>query len=223
MDWFTGAPLLEYLETVSVAADRDLADVRFPVQWVIRPMSDEHHDYRGYAGQVAAGVLRPDDEVVVLPSGQRTRIAAIDTYDGERDVAFPPMSVTLRLGDDLDVSRGDMIVGVDAPPVAARELVATVCWMSDEPLRPRGRYVIRHTTREARAIVDAIEARVDVNDLSEAPADALTLNAIGRVRLRCSAPLMVDPYAVSRETGSFILVDEARGDTVAAGMVLSAS
>jgi sulfate adenylyltransferase large subunit len=222
MQWYGGAPLLYHLEHVVIAPDRNLADVRFPVQWVIRPMNTQHHDYRGYAGQVAGGVLRPGDDVVVLPGGQRTTIEAIDTYSGALDAAFPTMSVTLRFADEIDVSRGDMIVEPDDPPVTARELEAIVCWMSEQPLRPAGRYVIKHTTRTARAVVKELEHRVDVNTLEHVPATELGLNEIGRVRLRCSAPLMVDPYARNRTTGSFILIDEATNDTVGAGMVLGA-
>jgi sulfate adenylyltransferase large subunit len=222
MQWYGGAPLLYHLEHVVIAPDRNLADVRFPVQWVIRPMNTQHHDYRGYAGQVAGGVLRPGDEVVVLPGGQRTTINAIDTYSGALEAAFPTMSVTLRFADEIDVSRGDMIVETDDPPVTARELEAIVCWMSDQPLRPAARYVIKHTTRTARAVIKELEHRVDVNTLDHVPAQELGLNEIGRLRLRCSAPLMVDPYARNRTTGSFILIDEATNDTVGAGMVLGA-
>jgi sulfate adenylyltransferase large subunit len=222
MPWYGGAPLLYHLEHVVIASDRNLSDVRFPVQWVVRPMSDEHHDYRGYAGQVAGGVLRPGDEVLVLPSGRRTKVASIDTYDGGVESAFPTMSVTVRTEDDVDISRGDMIVNAEDAPVAARELDAMVCWMSEQPLRPRGRYTIKHTTRSARAVLDEIEYRVDVNSLGHEPAPELALNEIGRVRLRCSAELVVDPYARNRTTGSFILIDEATNDTVAAGMVLGA-
>jgi sulfate adenylyltransferase large subunit len=220
MPWYAGPPLLYHLEHVCIAPDRNLADVRFPVQWVIRPIRDEHHDYRSYAGQVAGGVLRPGDDVVVLPSAQRTRIAAIDTYDGELDAAYPTMSVALRFEDDLDVSRGDMIVAPDDPPATAREIEAVVCWMSAQPLALEGRYVIKHTTRNARAVVDEIEHRVDVNTLRHVPAAQLELNEIGRVRLRTSSPLLVDPYSRNRSTGSFILVDETTNDTVGAGMVV---
>jgi sulfate adenylyltransferase large subunit len=222
MQWYGGAPLLYHLEHVVIAPDRNLNDVRFPVQWVIRPMSDEHHDYRGYAGQVAGGVLRPGMEVVVLPGGQRSTVAGIDTYSGELEAAFPTMSVAVRLADEIDVSRGDMLVEPEDQPVSARELEAVVCWMSGEPLQARGRYTIKHTTRTARAVVEQIEHRVDVNTLEHVSATQLTLNEIGRVQLRCSAPLVVDPYARNRTTGSFILIDEASNDTVAAGMVLSA-
>jgi sulfate adenylyltransferase large subunit len=222
MQWYGGAPLLYHLEHVVIAPDRNLNDVRFPVQWVIRPMSDEHHDYRGYAGQVAGGILRPGSEIMVLPGGQRSTVKAIDTYSGELEAAFPTMSVALRLADEVDISRGDMIVETEDQPVAARDLEALVCWMSEQPLQARGRYAIKHTTRTARAIVEQIEHRIDVNDLQHVAANQLALNEIGRVKLRCSSPLVVDPYARNRTTGSFILVDEASNDTVAAGMVLHA-
>ena len=222
MPWYGGAPLLYHLEHVVIASDRNLSDVRFPVQWVIRPMAEQHHDYRGYAGQVAGGVLRPGDEVMILPSGRRTRIAAIDSFDGELEHAFPTMSVALRLQDDLDVSRGDMIVDAEDPPPAAQEFEAMICWMAEEPLRPGARMAIKHTTRSARVVLDAIEFRVDVNSLAHEPADELVLNEIARVHLRASTPLVVDPYSRNRTTGSFILVDEARGDTVAGGMIVSA-
>jgi sulfate adenylyltransferase subunit 1 len=167
-------------------------------------------------------VLRPGSEVVVLPGGRRTTIAAIDTFEGEVDAAFPTMSVALRFTDQLDVSRGDMIVEPDDRPATARELEAVICWMGEEPMRPGARYTIKHTTRTARAIVKELEHRVDVNTLAHDPADELALNEIGRVRLRCSASLMVDPYARNRTTGSFVLIDEATNDTVGAGMVVRA-
>jgi sulfate adenylyltransferase large subunit len=220
MQWYGAATLLYHLEHVVIAPDRNLNEVRFPVQWVIRPMSDEHHDYRGYGGQMAGGVLRPGTEVMVLPSGKRTRVASIDTYSGEVEAAFPTMSVALRFAEEVDVSRGDMIVEAEDAPIAARELEAMVCWMSEEPMRPRGRYAIKHTTRTARAVVDELEHRVDINTLEHLKADQLGLNEIGRVRLRCSAPLVVDPYSLNRTTGSFILIDESTNDTVAAGMIL---
>ena len=223
MPWYDDAPLLYHLEHVVIAPDRNLSDVRFPIQWVTRPMSEEHHDYRGYAGQVAGGVLKPGTEVVVLPGGQRTRIAAVDSYEGELQEAFPTMSVTLRLEDELDVSRGDMIVEPEDQPVTASELDAMLCWMSQQPMRPGGRYALKHTTRSARAIVSELEYRVDVNSLEHVPADQLELNEIGRVRLRSSTPLVVDRYRRNRTTGSFILIDEATNDTVAAGMIVGAS
>jgi sulfate adenylyltransferase large subunit len=223
MSWYGGPPLLYHLEHVVIAPARNLNDVRFPVQWVIRPMSEEHHDYRGFAGQVAGGVLRAGMEVVVLPSGRRSAIEAIDSLDGELEAAFPPMSVALRLADQVDVSRGDMIVEAEDQPPCARELEAMVCWMGDAPLQPRGRVLLKHTTTTVKAIVEQIEYRVDVNTLAREPASQLALNEIGRAHLRCSAPVMVDPYARNRTTGSFILIDEVSSDTIAAGMVLNAS
>jgi bifunctional enzyme CysN/CysC len=222
MRWYDGPPLLYHLEHVVIAPDRNLAQVRFPVQWVIRPNNDEHHDYRGYAGTVAGGVLHPGDEVLVLPSGQRTQIESVETFDGPVESAFPTMSVTVRVTDDVDISRGDMIVAADEPPASARELEAMVCWMGEAPLRPGARLVIKHTTRSTRARIEELEYRVEVNTLAHEPAGELGLNEIGRVRLRVGSPLMADPYASNRATGSFILIDEASNDTVAAGMVLAA-
>jgi sulfate adenylyltransferase large subunit len=222
MDWYGGGPLLYHLEHVVIAPDRNLADLRFPVQWVIRPNDDQHHDYRGYAGQVAGGVIEPGNEVTILPSGRRTTIAAIDSFEGPVDAAFPTMSVALRLADAIDVSRGDMIVGTEDQPIVARELDAMVCWMGERPMAAGGRYVIKHTTRTARAVVAELEHRVDVNSLARVLADRLELNEIGRVHLRASAPVMVDRYRRNRTTGSFILIDEATNDTVGAGMVLGA-
>jgi sulfate adenylyltransferase subunit 1 len=222
MDWYCGPPLLYHLEHVVIAPDRNLADLRFPIQWVIRPISEEHHDYRGYGGQVAGGVLRPGDEVVVLPSGLRTSVATVETFAGEIEAAFPTMSVTLRFADELDISRGDMIAEPGDEPVTARSLEAMLCWMDEKPLQPGGRYVIKHTTRSGRAIVQELEYRVDVNTLGHVPADRLGLNEIGRVRLKSSTPLMVDPYVRNRTTGSFILIDEASNDTVGAGMIIGA-
>jgi sulfate adenylyltransferase subunit 1 (EFTu-like GTPase family) len=184
--------------------------------------ADVDPDYRGYAGQVAGGVLEPGDEVVVLPSGRRTRIAGIDAFDGPLERAFPPMSVTVRLEDDLDVSRGDVICGAGDPPQPARELVADVCWMADAPLAPRGRYAIKSGTRTARALVESIDHRVEIDTLGEdAGADELALNDLGRVRLRASEPLVVDRYHDNRATGSFILIDEASNETVGGGMIVA--
>jgi bifunctional enzyme CysN/CysC len=221
MEWYGGPSLLHYLDHVHVASDRNLIDSRFPVQWVVRPMSDEWHDYRGYAGQVASGVLAVGDDVVVLPSGRETRIATIETFDGPAAEAFPPQSVTVRLADNIDVSRGDMICRPRNQPTVAREVEAMVCWMSERPLHPGGRYEVKHTTRSALAKADEILYRIDVNTLHrDLDATSLSLNEIGRVRLRLSAPLFVDDYRRNRHTGSFILIDEHTGDTLAGGMVL---
>jgi sulfate adenylyltransferase large subunit len=219
MTWYQGPTVLHHLEHVHIASDRNLVDARFPVQWVIRTP-----DYRGYAGQVAGGVLSVGDEVVVLPSGRRSRIAAIDGgEDVQLEEAFPPMSVSLRLEDDVDVGRGDMLARPEDAPEPAREIVADVCWMADEPLREGARYAIKHTTRAARAVVDAVEHKIDVHTLKPDCAGCdLGLNDIGRVRLRLSAPLVADPYARNRTTGSFILVDETTNETVGAGMIADA-
>ncbi|MEX1021717.1 MAG: GTP-binding protein [Dehalococcoidia bacterium] len=224
MPWYAGESLLEYLETVEIAFDDDLHDGRFPVQYVIRPMREEFHDYRGYAGAVAGGVFRPGDRVAVLPGGQRTRIASIDTFEGAIESASPPMSVTLRLEDDLDVSRGAMIVPADNVPAAAGEFDAWVCWMSERgQMTPGARYALKHTTHSVRAVVGSLESRLDINTLDEEAGPAsLSLNEIGRVRLRTTEPIFFDPYRVNRRTGSFILIDEATNDTVAAGMILGA-
>jgi bifunctional enzyme CysN/CysC len=220
MDWYDGPTLLELLENVEVAYDHpDDRPARFPVQWVIRPAQGS--DYRGYAGQMASGALRAGEEVLVLPAQRRTTIAAIDTYDGELTEALAPMSVTLRLNDEIDISRGETICRPEQAPTVARELDADVCWMSERPLRSGGRYLIKHTTRNAGAIVDGLHDRVDVHTLertSEPPAE-LELNDIGRVRLRTSTPLVFDPYQSNRRTGSFILIDEASNETVGAGMI----
>jgi sulfate adenylyltransferase large subunit len=223
MQWWDGGTFLERLETIEIAADRDASHRRFPVQWVIRPMSDEHHDYRGYAGEVAGGEWRAGDEVVVLPSGLRTSVASVETQDGALDVAVQGQSVVVRLTDAIDVSRGDMLCDPADPPVAARELEASVCWMSERPVENGARLAVKHTTRWTRAILDEVVSVLDVETLDEAPAAGLLLNDLARVRLRLAGPLLVDPYAVNRQTGAFILVDEATNETVGAGMVVGAS
>jgi bifunctional enzyme CysN/CysC len=220
MGWYEGTSLLHHLEEVHIASDRNLIDVRFPVQYVIRPRNDEFHDYRGYAGQLAGGVMKAGDEVVVLPSGFTSRIESIDTLDGPVDEAFPPMSVTVRLTDDLDVSRGDMICRPHNQPRVTQDVDAMICWLSETPMKPRGKYFIKHTSREARALLTDLQYRLDVNTLHrDESAEALSLNEIGRVSLRTTAPLFVDEYRRNRTTGSFILVDEGTFATVAAGMI----
>ena len=217
--YYTGPPLLELLEELEPAPDRDDTAFRFPVQWVIRPMSDEHHDYRGYAGQVAGGTVRPGDEVVLLPGGARTRVEAIDTLDGELDEAYYPLSVTLRLEGEHDVSRGALIAAADSAPEVVRELEATVCWMAQAPLRPGARLRIKHAAQTVAAKVESIDRRLDVNSGEHEDAAELALNDIGRVRPKLGAALAADPYSENRATGSFILVDDSTNDTVGAGMV----
>jgi len=221
MPWYEGTTLLHHLEELHIASDRNLIDTRFPVQYVVRPYNDTHHDYRGYAGTVAAGVLKVGDEVMVLPSGLTSTISAIDTYDGERAQAFPPMSVTVRLVDDLDISRGDMICRPNNAPNVGQDIDAMVCWMADTPLLTGAKLAIKQTTRTARALVRDLEYRLDINTLHrDENATRLGLNEIGRLRLRTTSPLFYDPYRRNRNTGSFILVDEASGTTAGAGMIL---
>jgi len=225
MPWYEGSSLLHHLEEVHIASDRNLIDARFPVQYVIRPQaqsSAELHDYRGYAGTVAGGVFKPGDEVAVLPSGLASTVAAIDTADGPVEEAFSPMAVTIRLADDLDVSRGDMICRVRNRPHVGQDLEAMVCWLTAQSeLRPGARLAIKHTTRWGRALVKDLQYRLDVNTLHrDEAAPALTLNEIGRVQLRTTVPLFFDEYRRNRTTGSFVLVDEASDNTVGAGIIL---
>ena len=225
MPWYEGPSLLHHLERVHIASDRNLVDVRFPVQYVIRPQSSIVRDYRGYAGQVASGVLKPGDEVMVLPSGFTTTIASIETADGPVAEAFPPMSVTVRLTDELDVSRGDMICRPNNAPTPAQDIDAMICWLDEtKPLRLGGKYAVKHTTRSARAVVRDLQYRLDINTLHrDESADTLRLNEIGRVRLRTTIPLLADEYRRNRTTGGFIIIDEATNRTVGAGMIVEAA
>jgi bifunctional enzyme CysN/CysC len=221
MPWYDGTSLLHHLEDVHIASDRNLIDVRFPVQYVIRPQSTEHHDYRGYAGTVAGGVMKPGDEVLVLESGLTTTIEAIDTADGPVEEAYAPMAVTVRLKDDIDISRGDMICRPQNRPQATQDIDAMICWLTPDALQVRGMYGLKHTTRNVRAQVKDIEYRMDVNSLHrDETAESLSLNEIGRIKLRTTKPLFVDEYRRNRTTGSFLLIDEASGATVGAGMIL---
>ncbi|SCG72059.1 sulfate adenylyltransferase subunit 1 [Micromonospora zamorensis] len=225
MPWYEGPSLLHHLERVHIASDRNLVDVRFPVQYVIRPQSTTVTDYRGYAGQVASGVLKPGDEVMVLPSGFTSRIAAVETADGPVAEAFPPMSVTVRLADEIDISRGDLICRPNNAPAVAQDIEAMVCWMDETaPLRVGARYAIKHTTRSARAIVRGLHYRLDINSLHrDESADELRLNEIGRVRLRTTVPLLADEYRRNRTTGGFVIIDETTNRTVGAAMIVEAS
>ncbi|MFC7527981.1 sulfate adenylyltransferase subunit CysN [Actinoplanes sp. GCM10030250] len=222
--WYEGPSLLHHLEHVHIASDRNLVDVRFPVQYVIRPQSTTVTDYRGYAGQVASGILKPGDDVMVLPSGMTSKIASIDTAAGPVDEAFPPMSVTVRLTDEIDISRGDMICRPHNAPTPAQDVEAMICWMDETaPLRVGARYAIKHTTRTARTVVRGLQYRLDVNTLHrDESAGELALNEIGRVRLRTTVPLLADEYRRNRTTGGFILIDETTNRTVAAGMIIEA-
>ncbi len=224
MRWYDGSSLLHHLEEVYIASDRNLIDLRFPVQLVIRPISNEHRDFRGYAGLVASGVLEVGDEVMVLPSGFSSRVAGIDTSDGPLEEAFPPQSVVVRLEDDLDISRGDMLCRPHNRPNVGQDISAMVCWMAESPLRPGSTFAIKHTTRWARGLVRSLQYRLDVNSLHrDVSAGELSLNDIGRVHLRTTAPLFYDEYRHNRATGSFVMVDEQTNATVAAGMALRPS
>jgi bifunctional enzyme CysN/CysC len=218
--WYDGPALLDFLETVPVDVDHiGTLGARFPVQYVIRPMSVELPDYRGYAGTLATGTLKAGDDVVVLPSGRRTKVAAVETADGPLDVAVARQALTVRLADEVDVSRGDMIAAADDAPTSTQEFEATVCWMSDAPLSPGRRVLLKHTTRTVKAIVSALLDTLDVTNLASGPATSFGLNDIGRVTIRTSSPVFVDDYNVDRTTGAFVLIDEATGATVGAGMV----
>jgi bifunctional enzyme CysN/CysC len=216
--WYDGPPILTHLEELEVGSDRNLDDPRLPVQWVVRAT-----DYRGSAGQVASGVFRPGDEVLVLPQGERTTIAGIDTFDGPLEEAFPPQSVTIVLADDIDAGRGHLICAPDDAPPVARRLEARLCWMTDAPALPGARYVLKHTTRRVRARIESIDSKLDVERLEDVPHPGrLELNDIGVVHLDLAAPVMAEPYTRNRVTGAFILVDETTNATVAAGMVQEA-
>jgi sulfate adenylyltransferase subunit 1 len=219
MDWYAGPALLESLEELEPARNGEVP-ARFPVQMVLRPRTADRPDYRGYAGRVEAGALHVGDPLVVLPSGRRSTVAGIDTPDGPLEAAAAGRSVVVRLTDDVDIARGDLLaVDREPRPASVRELTATVCWLAERPLRPADRLGLRHTTRDVRAVVDAVLSRLDVATLDQTVAAELTLNDIGRIRLRTSEPLTVDRYATNRSTGAFLLVDEVSGATVAAGMV----
>ncbi len=223
MPWYSGPTVVEHLENTPIDQDENLVDVRLPVQYVIRPNRDEHHDYRGYAGRVASGVLRRGDEVLALPSGRRSRIKAIDLYDRELDEAFAPMSVAIRLEDDVDVSRGDMLVAVDNPPRVEREFQARLCWMAESPLQAGQKFLLQHTTRRVRALVQGIESRVNIHNLADEPGPGeLFLNDLGVVTIKTSEPIFFDPYLQNPRTGAFILIDEGTNGAVAAGMIQAA-
>ena len=221
MDWFEGATLMHTLETVHIASDHNHIDCRFPIQNVIRPQTTEHHDYRGYAGRIAGGVFKKGDAVMVLPSGFTSKIKSIDTFDGEIDEAFAPMSITMTLEDDIDISRGDMIVRENNKPEVSQDIEAMICWMGDSPLKEKGKYALKHTSKDARCMVKEIKYKVDINTLHRNEEDkVISRYDIARVTLRTTSPLFIDQYSRNRNTGSLILIDEATNNTVGAGMII---
>ena len=221
MTWFKGASLLYHLENVYVGGDENHIQARFPVQWVIRPQSDKFHDFRGFAGRVAGGVFKPGDFVTVMPSGFATKVKNIHQDEKEIQEAFAPKSVTITLEDEIDISRGDMLVKANNPPKQGQDIEAMICWFSNTNLNPRGKFVIQHTTKETKAIVQEISYKVDINTLrKEEDTSSFSLNEIGRVSIRTAAPLFYDSYNKNRQTGSFILIDPGTNETVATGMIL---
>jgi sulfate adenylyltransferase subunit 1 len=221
MDWYQGTTLMYILENVHIRGDNNHIDCRFPVQYVIRPQQDAHHDYRGYAGRIAGGVYKPGDKVMVLPSGSITSIKSIDTDAGEIEEAFAPMSVVIRLNDAVDISRGDMIVRENNVPVTGRDIDLMICWLSEKPLMPNGKYSVRHTTKEARCIIKEVRYKVNINTLHRLEEDKqIGMNDMGRIQIQTTHPLFYDNYKRNRITGSLILIDEGTNETVGAGMIL---
>jgi sulfate adenylyltransferase subunit 1 len=221
MDWFEGATLMHTLETVHIASDHNHIDCRFPIQNIIRPQTTEYHDYRGYAGRIAGGVFKKGDNIMVLPSGFTSKIKSIDTFGGEIDEAFAPMSVAMTLEDDIDISRGDMIVRENNKPEVSQDIEAMICWMGENPLKEKGKYALKHTSKDARCMVKEIKYKVDINTLHRNEEDkVIASNDIARVTLRTTSPLFIDQYSRNRNTGSLILIDEATNNTVGAGMII---
>ena len=220
-NWYEGPTLMYYLENVHIGSDHNLIDARFPVQLVLRPNTDDYHDYRGYAGRMAGGVLKPGDDVMLLPSGFMTKIAKIDSADGPLKEAFSPMSVTILLEDDLDLSRGDMIVRPNNKPEVKQDVEMMICWFDEKPLQPKGKYTIFHTTQEARCVVKEVNYKLNIETLHRDLEDrTINMNDIARISIRTTKPLFVDEYNQNRITGSVILIDEATNNTVAAGMII---
>ena len=221
MDWYAGPTLMHLLETIDIAHDANLEDGRFPVQYVIRPQSDKFHDYRGYAGRVAGGIFRPGDKVIVLPSGIKSTLKSIDVYENKLKEAFHPMAVSLSLTDDIDISRGDMIVKEDSLPNVGHEIKMMVCWLNEKPMILRGKYAIKHTTSEARCIIQSVDYKLNINTLEHDEKDkSIESNDIARITIKTTKPLMYDPYKKNRITGSIILIDEATNVSVGAGMII---
>lgn len=220
MDWYKGPTLLYHLESVYVGPDANHVDSRLPVQWVVRPHSDEYHDFRGYAGRVAGGVFRPGDDVVVYPSGFNAKVKALHTVDGELEKAFTPLSIAMTLDREIDIGRGDVIAKPNNPPQVGQDIDAMICWFSEKPLNTKGKFIIRHCAKEAKALVREVKYKVNINTLHKIEDDkTFELNDIGRITIRTASPLCYDSYKKNRVTGSFILVDAFTNETVAAGMI----
>ncbi|WP_417444241.1 sulfate adenylyltransferase subunit CysN [Joostella sp.] len=221
MDWYQGSPLLDTLETMHISSDINKVDGRFPVQTVLRPQSEEHRDYRGYAGRISSGIFRKGDEVTVMPSGFTSKIKSIDTFEKELDEAYAPMSVSITLEDDIDISRGDMIVRTKNKPESSQDLEVMLCWLNNESAKPRTKYVVRHTSNEQMAMIKEVIYKIDINTLARKNDDKeLHMNDISKVKIRTTKPLMYDSYRENRMTGSLILIDPATNQTVAAGMIV---
>jgi len=221
MPWYDGPTLLYLLETIHIGSDLNMIDCRLPIQYVIRPHKDEFHDYRGFAGRIAGGIFKKGDKIMALPSGFTSTIKSIDTYDGELDKAFPPMSVTITLEDEIDISRGDMIVRENNVPHVGQDIDLMVCWLNEKPLAPKGRYILMHTTKECRCVIKDVQYKININTLHRIEDDkSIGLNDIGRIQLRTTEPLFYDSYTKNRITGSLILIDEATNETIAAGMII---
>lgn len=219
--WYEGSTLLNTLETVHINSDYNYIDCRFPVQIVIRPKNDKYHDFRGYAGRIAGGIFKPGDEIIVLPSGMTSKIKTIQTYEGDVEEAFVPMSVTMTLEDEIDISRGDMIVRNNNQPNVIQNIDAMMCWLNTSLPKPRTRYLIRHTTNEVKAMVKEIQYKLDINTLHRLEGEVdIKMNDIARIKFRVAKPLLVDSYKRNRNTGSIILIDEATHETIAAGMII---
>jgi|TARA_B110000285_G_C15102000_1_gene605539 sulfate adenylyltransferase subunit 1 len=221
MDWYQGPTLMYLLETIHIASDENHLDCRFPIQYVIRPQKDEFHDYRGYAGRVAGGVFKPGDDVKVLPSGFSSKVKSIDTLTGPIEEAFPPMSVTMTLEDDIDISRGDMIVRENNVPEVSQDIDVMICWLNKTSLKSNGKYAVKHTSRDARCIIKEVVYRININTLHRDQEDKeIKMNDIGRIKIRTTQPLFFDKYNRNRITGSIIFIDEATNATVGAGMII---
>ena len=221
MDWYQGAPLLHTLETMHISSDINKVDMRFPVQTVIRPQSEEHRDYRGYAGRLSSGIMRPGDEITVMPSGFTSKVKSVELANQALEEAFAPMSITVELEDDIDISRGDMIVRSNNKPEPTQDIEIMMCWLNNSPMQPGAKYIVRHTTNDQKAMIKEIVYKIDINTLDRNSEDkSIAMNEIAKVKLRTTKPLMIDPYRENRTTGSLILINESTNETVAAGMVV---